>query len=658
MFIDPDRDLEEDIPPRSSAFLLSLDQPNSPFGYTSALPIQAMSQSELSTGPSLSSIAEGASLTAPLGVYAGPGGVSVAPEHEAVGPLAPPSPSSTEIELGVAGNNPAKPRPMAKPLLLVPRRFEFSWKDSRLTFAGEPFTAKDVRHRSEASVAGSTRNADVNSSASSSQTRECELWIPRLFEIPLVVQEQMVDILDDYYWRMYRPQRSKKRNQSAKMGYKYLDTASTSPYTRTASTSRPAKPGPSRRRRVTDGSGDSEDEDDHTKGDAMPRARVKETSRYFACPFLKWRPWEFKNQCMCLLDTISHVKDHLVKRHSPFYCKSCFRVFIKEDLLAAHERLRCPRRRVEVVDFMTKEKFDAIKKRADGTKPFEEQWRHIFRILFPDVPWCPSPYMGDLTVERLKHLERVLKDDGRDLLHQSLSTIYLGYMGQYDDELFALFQPACEAFAVRALARLVNLEGGDLALGNHGGTVSWNSIYPNPEVEAGSVRPDIGFPEPSLEGSNRNGAGATPSLMIDPLLYSAQAAFPHQASSLAQSYVGGSVCSTVNPQDLAICPTQSLNVGHHDWDMSVDLHGISVTDACLLGQPTGLGLPLAQQGNLDGNTGDVPHSFTLGSLFDIGNEGFGLKDIGELEELDLLSLDPGATSEETCGLGHVLGADH
>jgi len=321
-------------------------------------------------------------------------------------------------------------------------------------------------------------------------------------------------------------------------------------------------------------------------------------------------------------------------------------------MLDQHARFPCPRRVFEVTDFMTREKFDAIRKRADRKTTFEEQWRHIFGILFPDVSWCPSPYMGNLTAQRLEHLQRVFSNEGMDLLRRLSATMGLGYTGQHD-ELLALFQPVYESWVVRVIGRLAHLEGEDPAFENHDGNVSWNSVSPNPAADTGSVYPDIGFPELSPGYLKMNGASVTPVPLFDPS-YSAQAAPPCWGSSLAQSYTDGSLCLTVNPRDLVVRPMQPINVGHHDWDLSVDLRGLQASDPCLSGPPTGSS-PLGQLGNLDDNTGEVPHPSTLGDLLDMDGEGFDPNDIAEPNRF---SLEPGATSEETFGLGCAIGTDY
>jgi hypothetical protein len=229
-------------------------------------------------------------------------------------------------------------------------------------------------------------------------------------------QETLIRRLDDHYWRTYHPQESSKR--SGKKGSKVIGQSRHAPYRRTAANQQSSKSKPSRRRKLTDGCGNSEDEDDgdDDKGGDRQTQKSKGPSRRFACPFAKWRPQKF--QCGLKFKEISHMKDHLKKKHYLVHCQLCFSVFGSEDDLTCHNAYPCIRRCPDTLSFLTKDKFETIMKRADQSKTHEEQWEYIFRVLFPNEPSRPSPYWEEASIEQQRYLWRYIRTEGRAQVHE------------------------------------------------------------------------------------------------------------------------------------------------------------------------------------------------------------------------------------------------
>lgn len=256
---------------------------------------------------------------------------------------------------------------------------------------------------------------------------------------------------------------------------------------------------------------------------------------------------------------------------------------------------------------MTDEKYEAINKRADSNKTHEEQWQYIFGVLFPNEPWCPSPYLDDTLVERREHLEAYFLGEGIQLLRRVSREMATEYTGPHED-LMASCQLILEAWLPRVLGQLMHQENGssDSSFGqpNLSGSSSADSAIPNPGIQAGSIQQDVGFME-SAPGYLTESNAYAPSLpmpdsYVDFGLDFEQAAYGGQPDSAAQPYDDGSLGWAVNPQG------PSVNGRNNDgWDPTVGFHDFPVMDQDLLRQPL-LSPFLTQQVNLDGNAGDFP----------------------------------------------------
>ncbi|KAK3381137.1 hypothetical protein B0H63DRAFT_511020 [Podospora didyma] len=202
-------------------------------------------------------------------------------------------------------------------------RHEFEWRDGSLLFSEETFSLRRTTSQSSdaLSIAESERAvaAIVRSDLSvleSFDFTELNFLNPeryRKLKDPNVHKALgwLGDQLIDHFWRTYVPHNTKGRGSSTS-ARQSTQLGNASSQTR-AGISKGRPTGPRRRTAPDEFEGsDIGGGDDGDNGEA------------------RWRPSYFSS-CWHKLKTISHVKQHLNKKHRPKYCRRCFSVFDDSD---------------------------------------------------------------------------------------------------------------------------------------------------------------------------------------------------------------------------------------------------------------------------------------------------------------------------------------
>lgn len=312
---------------------------------------------------------------------------------------------------------------------LFPWKFEFAWESSGyLLFAGERFSTKIVNmSSSEVSIVTQEDRSAISettwtTSAASSSSDDS---LPtRLYKEGMIskaiyeIRESLVCQLENHYWRTYAPPRSSKRSRNRNSPS--VNNAGHRVSAKGVTGQSSAKPRHSRWRKISDSSGNGDDDDEDNGDDRSSMSgRILGHSRYFfACPFMKWRPQHFFKSCGVHLTTISHVKDHLEKKHYSLHCPTCLRVFHGKIALRSHVNLGCSRPPVPVANFVTVEQLTVIKKRPYKYEGCEEQWRNIFKTLFPNEPQPLTPYLDPPMNEVMRHLTDYVSRRGSEFLRR------------------------------------------------------------------------------------------------------------------------------------------------------------------------------------------------------------------------------------------------
>jgi hypothetical protein len=150
--------------------------------------------------------------------------------------------------------------------------------------------------------------------------------------------------------------------------------------------------------RPNNNSGDDDDDEEDGPHRHQHQEDNEDDVRFFACPFYKWNPEAHPKCGNKVLRTISRLKHHIWRAHDMgIHCYSCFEQFRDEQEVATHMRARaCQTRREPPRDAITSEQRARIKKRVDPRKSKSQLWFDIFRILFPQDPLPPSPYLDSM----------------------------------------------------------------------------------------------------------------------------------------------------------------------------------------------------------------------------------------------------------------------
>ncbi|KAK7431845.1 hypothetical protein QQZ08_001463 [Neonectria magnoliae] len=146
--------------------------------------------------------------------------------------------------------------------------------------------------------------------------------------------------------------------------------------------------------------GNGDDQDKRRKTEAAPtKEGVARMEANLACPFLKGHPDRKWPRCQKGWPSVHRIKEHVYKAHQlPIRCDRCFKQFNKEAELKYHHREddRCevvdPPQDVLGIDEETRRNLRSRANARNGTQ--EEKWRHMYRIIFPNVKDSdiPSPH--------------------------------------------------------------------------------------------------------------------------------------------------------------------------------------------------------------------------------------------------------------------------
>ncbi|KAK1727826.1 uncharacterized protein BDZ83DRAFT_790118 [Colletotrichum acutatum] len=118
-----------------------------------------------------------------------------------------------------------------------------------------------------------------------------------------------------------------------------------------------------------------------------------------ACPYLKFNPAVYGETLSCTryFPSTHRLKEHLYRHHEQKpNCLRCGRVFENQADSAEHAQLEEPCNLIKNVSIegFDKDQLKKLKsrKRARGDRSEEENWRNIYRILFPDCNVIPDPF--------------------------------------------------------------------------------------------------------------------------------------------------------------------------------------------------------------------------------------------------------------------------
>ena len=144
----------------------------------------------------------------------------------------------------------------------------------------------------------------------------------------------------------------------------------------------------------------------------------------FACPFYKRRPHQYQACCNLQAKKISHVKQHIWRKHlQPIHCPICRIAFANTNLRVIHVETRTcqapPQVEVEWITPAQERELRRPSPRSEGLSE-ESQWYRVFEIIFGEgAPKPKSPYNDSL--EELTQFQDFLLNEGAEIQLQTLS---------------------------------------------------------------------------------------------------------------------------------------------------------------------------------------------------------------------------------------------
>ncbi|KAK3326725.1 hypothetical protein B0H66DRAFT_168088 [Apodospora peruviana] len=183
--------------------------------------------------------------------------------------------------------------------------------------------------------------------------------------------------------------------------------------------------------------GSGEDGDDDNKRPPTKKARlsVSETAGEglkVACPYFKRNPLGPRIGQSCGgpgWNTIHRLKEHLYRRHACVRCLRCGASFRCEGDLATHSRAATACTVSSTTDIDPDDGFEkhqeTVLRRRWKAATTEDQWRQVYKILFPDdsEDLIPSPYYQDhrTMIDEFARFELFLRRETSRLLEERLN---------------------------------------------------------------------------------------------------------------------------------------------------------------------------------------------------------------------------------------------
>ncbi|KAK9417901.1 putative Clr5 domain-containing protein [Seiridium unicorne] len=152
----------------------------------------------------------------------------------------------------------------------------------------------------------------------------------------------------------------------------------------------------SRKRQRKDSKSSGEDDDERDSRDAIgPKTqKLDGTSKpeNLACPFWKFDPNKHPKCLKSRLTSISYVKQHMRRSHTPkYYCQRCYLTFSTERDRNGHMETFCELCPLAITHAVWSPQSMELQKKGRGTG--REQWCKMWEILFPDHTPPPSIYV-------------------------------------------------------------------------------------------------------------------------------------------------------------------------------------------------------------------------------------------------------------------------
>lgn len=201
-----------------------------------------------------------------------------------------------------------------------------------------------------------------------------------------------------------------------------------------------------KRKRLSGDSPPGKEDDDHETPKAKKTKQEHpdcQSPRCFACPFYKMDPIKHWECILKKITSISYVKQHLLRRHTPdFYCHRCYASFPDAQTYDQHVlQASCLRDELAKFEGVTQHQSRLLSKKVTGS--VETQWFAMWKILFPDDPPPTSIYVDSVDLGLVREFGR---REGVGILRDTLqSSMLLLRAGVSESELERVLRVGLDA---------------------------------------------------------------------------------------------------------------------------------------------------------------------------------------------------------------------
>ncbi|KAK3377969.1 hypothetical protein B0H63DRAFT_231585 [Podospora didyma] len=189
---------------------------------------------------------------------------------------------------------------------------------------------------------------------------------------------------------------------------------------------RATQQGKGKGRQTVGNGGDGDKDQDSYKPLSKKRARRERpdtTARVLACHFWKNDPEKHRCCFKSELNTVSRVKQHLWRKHTPeYYCERCKVILSDEQTHTLHleQTPVCELNQDATLDGITHQQQRKLSRRSKKTLDESEQWFVIWDDLFPRQGRPSSPYMDADLSEDVYRYRRYVQRTGHEVLTEEL----------------------------------------------------------------------------------------------------------------------------------------------------------------------------------------------------------------------------------------------
>ncbi|KAI8625217.1 hypothetical protein F5Y19DRAFT_451416 [Xylariaceae sp. FL1651] len=174
----------------------------------------------------------------------------------------------------------------------------------------------------------------------------------------------------------------------------------------------------------------SDNEGFSTKNTKRPKiGNDEEESPLLACPFYKRDEFRHQKCLKHVLRMVKNVKEHLRRCHKqPSFCPLCGQIFSYKAELDNHIRARtCDAREFQEPEGITEDHERSFRSKVDKKLTLSEQWKSVWKIIFPEEEPPESPFIEGTLHEGLACFRRFRNERGPAIISEYIRAYVESY---------------------------------------------------------------------------------------------------------------------------------------------------------------------------------------------------------------------------------------